>query len=198
MNENEKDAYQAVADEIDTVCTDTTSHALVVLLALPKFQLLLELFRLSNRGMMAVFWHSYIDLVCLLLRFTRETREGIWSLHMCCIPEMLPWFLAYDGTNYARNLSVYWCEMTLLPRTHPHVTAVFESGQFAVMRSSNSTFCSSTRGPDDRTNHEQGLQDKGRHRWHQSQPRCSTTLDPDRSRQSQYLANLPRNDRSLS
>ena len=34
MDENEKDAFQAVAAEMDTVCTDTTSDALGVLLAL--------------------------------------------------------------------------------------------------------------------------------------------------------------------
>ena len=69
MDENEKDAYRAVTYEMDTVCTDTTSDALGVLLASPKFQLLLELFRVTY------CWDSYIDLVCLLLRFTRATRE---------------------------------------------------------------------------------------------------------------------------
>ena len=50
MDENKKDAYQAVADEMDTVCPDTTSDALGVLLASPKFQLLLELFRATFGG----------------------------------------------------------------------------------------------------------------------------------------------------
>ena len=50
MDENKKDAYQAVADEMDTVCPDTTSDALSVLLASPKFQLLLELFRATFGG----------------------------------------------------------------------------------------------------------------------------------------------------
>ena len=47
---DEKDAYQAVADEMDTVCPDTTSDALGVLLASPKFQLLFELFRATFGG----------------------------------------------------------------------------------------------------------------------------------------------------
>ena len=50
MDENKKDAYQAVADEMDTVCPDTTSDALGVLLASSKFQLLLELFRATFGG----------------------------------------------------------------------------------------------------------------------------------------------------
>ena len=38
------------------------------------------------------------------------TREG-GSLHMCYTSGMLPWVFASDKTNYARYLSVYWCEM---------------------------------------------------------------------------------------
>ena len=44
MDANEKGAYQAVADEMDTVFTDTASDALSVLLTSPKLQLLLEMF----------------------------------------------------------------------------------------------------------------------------------------------------------
>ena len=58
MDENEKDAYQAVADEMDTVCTDTTSNALGVFLASPKFQLLIELFRATYRGKMSSGIHD--------------------------------------------------------------------------------------------------------------------------------------------
>ena len=87
------------------------------------------------------------------------TREG-WRLHMCYIRGMLPWVFASDKTNYARYLSVYWCEMMLLPWTYLHANAVLESGQFAVQRSSNST-----NGPDDRIIHEQGMQHKGRHQF---------------------------------
>ena len=107
MDENVKDAYQAVADEMDTVCTDTTSDALGVLLASPKFQLLLELFRATYRGKMAVIHRPSLPAA---------TRE-VWSLHICYICEMLPWVFASDKTNYARYLSVYWCEMMLLPWT---------------------------------------------------------------------------------
>ena len=87
------------------------------------------------------------------------TREG-WRLHMCYIHGMLPWVFASYKTNYARYLSVYWCEMMLLPWTYLHANAVLESGQFAVQRSSNST-----NGSDDRIIHEQGMQHKGRHQF---------------------------------
>ena len=82
-----------------------------------------------------LFWHSYIDLVCLLLRLTWATRV--------CTCEMLPCVFAYDRTNYARYLSVCWSEKTLLILKNLHVNTVLESGQFAVQRSSNNAFAQS-------------------------------------------------------
>ena len=53
---------------------------------------------------------------------------------------MLPWVFAYDRTNYARYLSVYWCEMTTLPQTHPESNAPLLDGHFTLQRSSKSAF----------------------------------------------------------
>jgi len=52
-------------------------------------------------------WSSYLDIVGLLLQFTRSTREAKWKLHVECLLELLPWFCAYDRSNYARYLPVY-------------------------------------------------------------------------------------------
>lgn len=48
------------------------------------------------------FWSSYIDMVQLLLLFLRATRSSNWDLHLATIPKMLPWFFAYNRTNYCR------------------------------------------------------------------------------------------------
>ena len=48
---------------------------------------------------------------------------------------MLPRVIAYNRNNYARHMSVYWCEMVLLPQTHPYSNALLVDGQFAVQRS---------------------------------------------------------------
>ena len=45
---------------------------------------------------MAAFWQTYIDMVLLLLRFIRATREGNWELHKARVRDMLPWMFAYD------------------------------------------------------------------------------------------------------
>lgn len=96
----------------------------------------LEEFNQSSSSKMSEFWQSYIQMVALLLRFIRATREGDWNLHLACIKDMLPWMFAYDRTNYARYLPVYLCEMLALERNHPSVHQAVTSGDFVVQRSS--------------------------------------------------------------
>ena len=84
------------------------------------------------------FWKSYLDMVCLLLRFVRSSRIGDWDLHLQCIREMLPWCFAYDRQNYARFMTYYWLQMTQLPQTHPEADLFLRSGGFSVQRSNNS------------------------------------------------------------
>ena len=83
---------------------------------------------------MAKFWQSYIDMVFLLLRFICATHQGHWELRKACIRDMLPWFFAYDCTNYARYLSVYWSNMINLPSTNPDAELALASGELSVQR----------------------------------------------------------------
>ena len=92
----------------------------------------------SYVGPMARYWQSYLDIVGLLLRFIRSSRVSDWQLHLASIHEMLPWMFAYDHTNYARYLPVYWIEMMNLPDTHPEAHGHLTPGEFAVQRSSGS------------------------------------------------------------
>lgn len=135
--------FQPAWAAMDDVSSEITSDNFNIMLLSPEFTSLLELFDefcKLDRGKLAAFWDSYIDLVCLLLRFTRATREGNWVLHLASVREMLPWVFAYDRTNYARYLSVYWCEMTTLPQTHPESNALLLDGHFTVQRNSKSAF----------------------------------------------------------
>ena len=72
----------------------------------------------EDNGPLKVFWNSYLEMVEVLMNFVRATREGNWDLDLDCIKVMLPWFFAYDHTNYARYLPVYLAQMMLLPETH--------------------------------------------------------------------------------
>ena len=47
------------------------------------------------------FWSIYIEMVMLLLRLIRAEREGVWSLHLNAVAEMIPYFPVMDCVNYA-------------------------------------------------------------------------------------------------
>ena len=48
----------------------------------------------------------------------------------------MKWFYAYDRTNYARHLPLYWAEMKNLPNTCPEVHQKFLQDEFSAQRSS--------------------------------------------------------------
>ena len=56
----------------------------------------------TNKGPLAAFWMTYIDMVELLLDLIRADREGDWQLHLASIQGVIPWCFAMDKTNYAR------------------------------------------------------------------------------------------------
>ena len=70
-------------------------------------------------GKLSKFWLSYLDMVEILLRRLRASREGNWELHISAIRSMIPWCFAYDNVNYARYLSSYLSEMSHLGEEHP-------------------------------------------------------------------------------
>ena len=82
MDENEKDAYRAVTDEMDTVCTDTTSDALGVLLASPKFQLLLELFRATYCCLLGFIHRPGLPAAAIHSSNARGSLEFAHVLHL--------------------------------------------------------------------------------------------------------------------
>ena len=59
-------------------------------------------FTASCKIPMAKFWLSYIDVVSMLMKFIRSTKEGNWCLHLESIRLMLLHMLAYDRVNYSR------------------------------------------------------------------------------------------------
>ena len=89
---------------------------------------------------MFLFWSSYIEIVCLLLKFIRATREGNWSLHLSCIHDVLLWVTAYDSINYSRYLPIYWCQINTLSETHPQAQHYLHAGEFAVQRTQHVSF----------------------------------------------------------
>lgn len=117
--------------------TDSTIHELYQTKELEELRQKYEESKKQQSNKMSVYWHSYIDMVGLLLLFLRSIREGDWDLHLNCIRNMLPWMFAYDRINYSRYLPVYLCDMLYLEDAHPVVSEAFAAGDFVVQRSSN-------------------------------------------------------------
>ena len=117
--------------------------SLEILLEDPAISYLYQLeqnFRDMDKGSMAEFWNSFLDIVSLLWWFIRSIRLGNWELHLSCIREMLPWIHIYDRVNYARCLPYYWIQMITLKDTHPQAYSELNNGAFAVQRQENSGF----------------------------------------------------------
>ena len=75
------------------------------------------------------FWWTYIQMVQILLIFIRAQREGNWELHLFAFQSMLPFFMRYNHTHYARWGTIYIREMHNLPEEIEHE---FLQGNFVV------------------------------------------------------------------
>ena len=76
-----------------------------------------------------------MELVAILLRFTRSTRDGNWALYKSSFAEMLPWMAVLDHINYLRWWSVFLADMQQLQLTAPEVHEGFMNGDFVVKES---------------------------------------------------------------
>ena len=83
-----------------------------------------------------MLWWEYLQMVKILLMFTRAQRDGIWELHLLAFKRMLPYFHRYDHTNYASWGSVYLAEINQLPHD---ILETFYRDNF-VIQIGNTTF----------------------------------------------------------
>ena len=56
-----------------------------------------------------------MEMVSILLYFTRGQHGGLWELHLYAFRHMLPFFFRYDHVNHALWGTVYLAEMAKLP-----------------------------------------------------------------------------------
>ena len=99
-----------------------------------------EHFCQDDNGLLFAFWSSYLSMGELFLAFTQATRDADWLLHLARVQQMLQWMYAYDCTNYACYLTMYWCEMFRLEETHPAAYEELCRGEFVVQRSESNGF----------------------------------------------------------
>ena len=122
---------QEIMDDIKAKSDANDIKELLSLFTTSEFADLMAAFVTSNENPNFKFWWSYMQMVEILLMFTRAQREGNWSLHLHSFQRMIPYFMTYDHTNYARWGIIYVNEMHHLP---PEVRKEFEDGNFVVKR----------------------------------------------------------------
>ncbi len=133
IEESDVEYYEQISSMCDDPDPGMTTE-LAALLKHERFQKPLEEFLARESGAHATvsFWLQYMEMVSILLLFTRALRDGIWNLHLQSFRMMLPYFMRYDHYNYARWGPVYLTEMHQLPTA---VLSEFEKGNFVVKRS---------------------------------------------------------------
>ena len=129
---------------LQLVREECNAESFNVVLSSPEFEELANLYEQyckdENDGPLKMFWNSYLEMVATLLSLIRATREGNWELHLECIKAVLPWFFAYDHTNYVRYLPVYLVHMLEPPDTHPEAYSMLSQGDFGVQRTTSHGF----------------------------------------------------------
>ena len=80
------------------------------------------------------YWNNCLNMVSLLKDLIRSDRIGNWTLHLQTVQRILPFFAAFDCTNYLRWCSVYLEDMRKLHETAPEVYNKFVDGQFVIER----------------------------------------------------------------
>ena len=137
---------EEVNAQIEDLCEEFSPEVFRNILKDKSFSIVYELFQdyrktlYNENGNMCAFWMSYIDMVEVLLDLIRASREGNWTLHLASIRAMIPWFFAYDHTNYARYLPWYLMNMQSLESSHPEISQYLNNGGFSVQLSSNNPF----------------------------------------------------------
>lgn len=81
----------------------------------------------TTKSPTAMFWLEVLNLEILLLSFVRAVREGNFSLYKECLKKMMPWFFAFDHSNYARWVAVHLKDMEELAQKVPSVYEEFQN-----------------------------------------------------------------------
>ena len=57
-------------------------------------------------------YRNYMSMFETLQLFTRTSKQQFWELHLEALNAMVPYFFAFDMTNYARLTPVYFLFIT--------------------------------------------------------------------------------------
>ena len=130
-----KEVVKQIVDGFKEDAVEKINDVLHILL--PKISNLLDLMATFDKETAVenpnfAYWRQYMDLVSILLRFTRAARDGNWALYLSSFAEMLPWFALYDHVHYTRWGTVFLADMKQLHEVAPEVYEGFTEGDFVV------------------------------------------------------------------
>ena len=124
LDQNRKELKQKVDD------AELSDTSLVSIFVSSEFQEAIKGFVLGEgNNANCALWYEYLQMVSILLLFTRASRDGLWDLHLSSFKLMLPYFFQYSHTNYAKWGTVYLAEMHMLPE---EIRNEFRDGKFVV------------------------------------------------------------------
>ena len=112
--------------------TSQEIHDLITLLCDPRSNRAKEMFIKHDLNVNFLFLWTYLEMVSILMMFTRAQREGNWDLHLYSVTCILPYFMHYDHLNYARCGTVY---LTTMHQQPVEVEREFKKRNFVVKRS---------------------------------------------------------------
>ena len=75
-----------------------------------------------------------MNMVEVLLLFTRASHQGLWELHLYSLSEMLNYFFTHDQINYAWLSPVYLAIMSQLQESDPDARCYLKEN-FAIAAS---------------------------------------------------------------
>ena len=96
--------------------------------------------KMAGKSNLAKFWFSFLEMCELLLNIIYATRSGNWSLYLASLRQALPWFFAYDRTNYLRYLTAYFRDLVNVEKDFPPIYSEFIIGNFSVQLSPTNPF----------------------------------------------------------
>ena len=79
---------------------------------------------------------SVLDLELVCLRLVGAFREADFNMYLQSIRKLLPWMLVLDHGNYARWLSVHYCDMCILSPKHLDMYNYFQEGYSTIHKTS--------------------------------------------------------------
>ena len=83
----------------------------------------------SDKSVNFSFWWKYMEMISILLMFTRAQRDGNWELYLLSFRQMIPFYFQYDHQNYARWSIIYLAQMMQIPE---QIREEFMKGDFVV------------------------------------------------------------------